>query len=212
MDCCQCQGIEDLFSEQFVSYELKQYHKKGPEKTTRLMIDALKSEGVQGLTLLDIGGGVGAIQHQLIEAGVEQATDIDASNSYLHAAMREAEQRDIVEHITFQHGNFVALAPSVPPADIVTLDRVICCYPDMPTLVSLSVERARKYYGVVFPRDIWWTRIGLKLLNFTFWVRRENFRTFVHPTQAVEAIINRSGFKRRFYHHTMVWQVIVYSR
>lgn len=212
MDCCQCRGIEDLFSEKFVTYELSQYHKKGPEKTTLWMTDALKSKGVEGLSLLDIGGGVGAIQHQLIEAGVNQATDIDASNSYLHAARREADIRGIGEQITFKHGNFVDLAASIPAADIVTLDRVICCYNDMPNLVGLSVERARKYYAVVYPRYAWWIRLGLILINFVFWLQRESFRTFAHPSQAVEKIITRAGFKQCFRRQSMIWQVVVYSR
>lgn len=82
MNCCQCNGIEDLFNEKLVSDELAEYRVKGPKKTTRMLIDALKSEGVQGLTLLDIGGGVGAVQQQLIEAGVHEATDVDAAKAY----------------------------------------------------------------------------------------------------------------------------------
>jgi hypothetical protein len=66
MNCCQCQGLETLFNEQYVTKELSRYRNKGPEKTTRLLIDALKAEGVQGMALLDIGGGVGVIQHELL--------------------------------------------------------------------------------------------------------------------------------------------------
>ena len=142
MNCCQCQGIEDLFNEQLVSKELTQYRIKGPEKTTRMMIDALKTGGIQGLSLLDIGGGVGAVQHELIEAGLKHAIDVDASKSYIHAAREEATRRGIADRVSFQHGNFVDLAAQITPADIVTLDRVVCCYPDMEKLVGLSAARA----------------------------------------------------------------------
>ena len=30
--------------------------------------------------------------------------------------------------------------------------------------------------------------------------------------EAVESLISRYGFKRKFYHSTLVWQVVVYSR
>ena len=212
MNCCQCQGIEELFSAQLVSKELANYREKGPNKTTRFLIDALKEEGIQEVSLLDIGGGVGAIQHELLDAGAQNATDVDASQAYLKAAQEEARRRGMDERIRFQHGNFVDIASQIPSADIVTLDRVICCYPDMEKLVSLSVARARKLYGLVYPRDIWWVKIGMNIMNFIFRLRKNPFQSFIHPTQAVEAIIKSSGFQPRFYRHTLVWQVVVFSR
>src|SRR3990172_7589916 len=126
MNCTQCQGIEELFSEDFVARELKRYRKRGPDKTTRMMIEALKKEQLEGLTLLDIGGGLGAIQHELLRAGVGSATDIEASWAYLNAAKTEAVRQGYAERVRYQHGNFIDVAANVPPADIVTLDRVIC--------------------------------------------------------------------------------------
>ncbi len=93
------------------------------------------------MALLDIGGGVGAIAHALLQVGARQATDIDASTAYLAAARDEAARRGLVDRMSFQHGDFVALAPTLPATDIVTLDRVICCYDNMPELVSLSAAR-----------------------------------------------------------------------
>lgn len=212
MNCCQCQGIEELFNEKLVSKELSSYRIKGPSKTTRMLTDALKKEGIQGLALLDIGGGVGAIQHDLLAAGVQNATDVDASQAYLKAAKAEAQRRGLTDRVSFQHGNFVDIAAQIPPADIVTLDRVICCYSDMENLVSRSVSRARKLYGVVYPRDLWWIKLGTRVMNFFFRLQKSPFRSFAHPTQAVEAIIHKHGFRQRFYGHTLVWQVVVYSR
>jgi ubiquinone/menaquinone biosynthesis C-methylase UbiE len=212
MNCCQCQGIEELFNEKMVSKELDHYRAKGPDKTTRMLIDAIKAEDIRRLSLLDIGGGVGAIQHALLDAGVQNATDVDASQAYIRAAAKEAQRRGVAERVVFQHGNFIDLAAQIPPADIVTLDRVICCYPDMEKLVKLSLARAGKLYGLVYPRDTWWIKIGLRILNFIFRIQKNPYRTFVHPTQAVEAIVSSSGFKQRFYSQTLVWQVVVFSR
>jgi 2-polyprenyl-3-methyl-5-hydroxy-6-metoxy-1,4-benzoquinol methylase len=212
MNCCQCQGIEDLFNEKTVSKELAQYREKGPDKTTRLMIDAIKAHAIRGYALLDIGGGVGGIQHQLLDAGVDSAVDVDASQAYLQAARKEAQRRGLSDRIHFQHGNFVDLAHTIPPAEIVTLDRVICCYPDMEMMVNLSAARAKKLYGLVYPRDTWWVRAGLAVMNIYFRLRKNPFRTFAHPTKRVEALINSHGLKRHFYHRTLVWQVVVYAR
>ncbi len=212
MNCCQCQGIEDLFNEKKATKELAQYRQKGPDKTTRLMVEALKAEGIQGDSLLDIGGGVGAVQHELLNAGLRNATDIDASYAYLTAARTEAQRLGLEDRISFQHGNFVELAGQVPPADVITLDRVICCYPDMEKLVGLSAARAKKLYGLVYPRDGWWMKIGVAVLNLLFWLQRKPFRSFVHSTKAVDALVRSSGLKRRFYSRTFFWQVVVYAR
>jgi magnesium-protoporphyrin O-methyltransferase len=213
MYCCgQCQGIEELFSEEMVSKELARYRQKGPNKTTRMLLEAIKKEGVAGLTLLDIGAGVGAIQHALLEAGVEQATDVDASSAYLDATRSEAQRRGLAERVDYHHGDFVDLAAEIEPADIVTLDRVICCYHNMEKLVGLSAARAKKVYGVVYPRDQWWAKLGIRMLNFFFRLQKNPYRSFVHPTQAVEAVIERNGLRRHSYAQTPVWQVVVYIR
>lgn len=212
MNCCQCQGIEELFSQQYVNNELSRYRLKGPDKTTRMLTEAIKEGGVEGLTLLDIGGGVGAIQHELLASGVDQATDVEASAAYIEAAREEAQQRRLADRVNFKHGNFVDLAADIQPADIVTLDRVVCCYNDMERLVSLSAERARKFYGLVYPRDTWWVKIGLAAENLYYRIRRSHYRPYVHSTEAVEALVTSRGLKRRSYRQTMVWQVVVYTR
>jgi magnesium-protoporphyrin O-methyltransferase len=212
MNCCQIQGLEDLFNEKLVSSELDQYHRKGPAKTTRLLVDAIRRQGIQGLKLLDIGGGIGAIQHLLVASGVQQATDVDASQSYIDAARGEAHRLGIASQVHFEHGNFVDIAPRLPAADIVTLDRVICCYPDMDELVKRSLEKANRLYGLVYPRDTWWARLGIRVLNLVFRLRRSPYRSYVHSSQAVEALIYSRGFTRQYYRQTLVWQVAVYGK
>lgn len=212
MNCCQCQGIEEVFSQSYVTRELSRYRLKGPIKTTRMLLEAIKKVGVDGLTLLDIGGGVGAVQHELLEAGVKDAIDVDASSAYIQAARDEAQRRGLAERVSYHYGNFVNLAADIDPADIVTLDRVICCYDDMEKLVKLSAGRARKLYGVVYPRDTWWIKIGLAVGNLISRLQRSPYRAFAHPSEAVEALVNSLGLKRSSYRRTLVWQVVVYTR
>jgi magnesium-protoporphyrin O-methyltransferase len=177
-----------------------------------MLIDALKAEGVQKMTLLDIGGGVGAIQHELLRAGASFVTYADASTAYLAAAREEAQRQGYADLVSFRHGDFVELATGIEPADIVTLDRVICCYHDMRALVGLSSERARKYYGAVFPRDTWCLKIGFAIANLVLRIQRNPFRIFLHPTRGVDAILRGNGLAQRFYRQTLFWQVVVYAR
>ncbi|UCC73007.1 MAG: methyltransferase domain-containing protein [Gemmatimonadota bacterium] len=82
---------------------------------------------MEGATLLDIGGGVGVIQHELLDAGARGATGVEAVPRYLAAARGEAERRGHAERVDLVLGDFVELAGAIEPADMVTLDRVICC-------------------------------------------------------------------------------------
>jgi magnesium-protoporphyrin O-methyltransferase len=212
MSCPHCQGAEKIFDQRTAERDLKAYRTRGPGTTTRLLIEALKAAGIANRTLLDIGGGIGAIQHELLKGGVRSATAIDASPAYLNAAKQEAERQGHAGRVAYYQGDFVALAPQLPEADIVSLEKVICCYPDMRALVGLSSARAGKLYGVVFPRDSWWMRLGGLVVNFFLGLQRSAFRFFVHPTEAIEAVVRANGLERRYYHKTLFWQVIVYTR
>jgi magnesium-protoporphyrin O-methyltransferase len=212
MSCCQCQGIETFFDNKNATKELRQYREKGPDKTTRMLIEALEAEGVGRKTLLDIGGGIGAIQHELLAVGVSSATSVEASPAYIEVAKEETERQGRIDLVSYHYGNFVDLATDIAPADIVTLDRVICCYDDMQALVGLSSARANKLYGAVYPRDTWWTKIGFAIINFGLRVRGNPFRIFVHSTGAVDGLVRDNGLERRFYQKTAMWQVVVYAR
>ncbi len=212
MPCSQCCGFETQFNRKLAAGDLRKYRKHGPVRTAQMLIDALRAEGVEGLTLLDIGGGVGALQHELLKAGVEHATGVDASAAYLDAVVEEAERQGHTDRVRHRHGDFVEVAAALDPAGVVTLDRVICCYPDMEALVGLSAQRAQRLYGVVYPRRTWWTRLGFTLINGIQRLRRRSFRAFLHSPDAVDALIRAEGLTRRFYGTTFMWQVVVYGR
>jgi magnesium-protoporphyrin O-methyltransferase len=212
MGCCQCQGIENMFDKKSAKRELKRYLKKGPSKTTSMLLDAIHEKGVQGLDFLDIGGGIGAIQYDLIKAGASSGTSIEASSAYIDAVNYETLQNDLVERVSFKHGDFTTMASDVDSADIVTLDKVICCYDDMSELVGLSSKLARKIYAVIYPRDVWWTKLGFLMVNFYSRIKGSSFRTFIHPTKKVEEIIFGNGLRRNYYATTLVWQVAIFTR
>jgi magnesium-protoporphyrin O-methyltransferase len=112
----------------------------------------------------------------------------------------------------YVEGDFVDASGEVDAADLVTLDRVVCCYPDMPALVDASASRARRAYGLVYPRDTAAARVALRLLNLVLWMSRNPFRAFVHPTEAVEARVRSHGFERSYHARWTIWQVAVFTR
>lgn len=213
MVCPHCEGADEVFGYGYAKRDLKAYREKGASKTTNVMLGALRDWGVTGKTLLDIGGGIGAIQHELIASGLQSAVDVDASQAYITMATQEAERRGHREKIEFKHGDFVQLAPDLNPADIVTLDRVVCCYPDMHALIDLSSKLAQQAYALVYPRDNFLTRNGIHLLNFfAFRLSGNPFRTYIHDTEAVDKIIRGNGLERVLHKNVGFWQVFVYQR
>ena len=161
---------------------------------------------------MDIGGGVGVIQHELLKAGIRGAVGVDASSAYIKAVEEEAERLGHGDRISSHFGDFGEVAEEIQPADIGTLDRVICCYHDLDGLVGLSTERATSLYGVVYPRDTWPVKAAFGLINLYLRLTRKPFRVFVHPTPVVDALVRRSGLQQRYYSKTLVWQVVLYSR
>jgi magnesium-protoporphyrin O-methyltransferase len=213
MKCCaQCDHADKWFDDKYARDDLEAYRQHGPSKPTQLLIDQLVQQGVQDMTLLDIGGGVGAIQHELIKSGVRSVTGVDASKAFIGAARHEAERQGYADRVQYQVGDFVKLAHAIEPADIVTLDRVVCCYPDMPALVGESAARARHYYALVFPRDALIYRAVTVALNSFERLSREPFFFFVHPTARVDRLICEQGFEKLFHRKLLIWQVLIYQR
>lgn len=212
MNCCQRQGIESEFNEKYVKKDLKRYRKKGIGKTTRWLIEAIQSAGIKESTLLDIGGGIGAIQHQLLRDGVQSASAVEISPAYLAAAKEEAGRIGLEDRIRFYRGDFIELAPDIPVADIVTLNRVICCYPHMHDLVKLSADKAGKLLALVYPRNTPLIRIVSFIGIIYLWFRRSSFRFYVHSPNAVHEKIIDNSFNQIFYRKSLIWQVVVYER
>lgn len=211
MPSCQCEGLERETAT-WVDEDLALYKRGKPANTTRMLIDTLLDLGVQGRSLLDVGGGIGLIQIELLGAGARAAISVEASAAYLRAAAEEARRAGVQDRITYLHGDFVQLAASTRDADIVTLDRVICCYDDVRRLVSLSASKARKLYAAVYPRSTWWVRVPLFFENLGYRLRGSPFRAFVHPTELVDQLIREAGFSQAFRRQTFMWQVVVYQR
>lgn len=212
MPCDQCRGIDQVFDDGDVAKDLKNYRKKGPAKTTLMLVDAIEKAGVEGKSVLDIGGGVGAIPHRLLDAGAVNAVGVDASKAYVQVAHEEARRLGLSDRIRTDYGNFVEMAPEVELADVVTLDKVICCFDDVEMLIRLSAERAGELYGLVYPRDNWISRTFFKATNLFFWLKRSQFRVFVRPAETVDALVRKSGLSPLVSERTLVWHVVLYKR
>lgn len=214
--CCATSLATDLesgFGARDVADDLAAYRRNGLGADQRKLLGALVADGVDGKAVLDIGGGIGAIHHDLILAGARSITDVDGSSAYIAAAQAEAARQGISDRIAYQHGDFVELAEGIERADVVILLRVLCCYPDMPALVRASARRARQSYGVIYPRSTWWMRAA----GVVYGVLRSRTGLllgpgYVHAERDVDAAIREEGFALVANDETWLWRIALYRR
>lgn len=212
---CAC-SIGNEFGDAAAARDLKSYRRSGPGRTTRWLLEGLIGDrpcaGGIGQTVLDIGAGVGAVHLALLRAGAATAVDVDGSPAFVAVARQEASRQCVADRVDYAIGDFVELAPSIEVADLVSLDRVVCCYPDMRALVGLSVARARRRYGLVYPRDSLWIRAGVRVLNLFMRLARQRTRAWIHRTAEVDSIVRGAGFVPCFKRSGLFWQAVVYER
>jgi magnesium-protoporphyrin O-methyltransferase len=214
-DCCDegcCPGYDEEFGAAAARGALDTLRRDGPRRDSADLIAALADGGVEGYTVLDIGAGVGAIHLALLEAGAATAVDVDASSAYVAAARQEAARRGLAERVTHHVGDFVAIAPTLPVADLVALDRVVCCYGDVDGLLSSAARLARRRLGLVYPVDRWWMRLAIRLENLWFSLRRRAFRSYVHAPAVVDRLVTEQGLQPVVRRGGLVWQLVVYER
>jgi len=212
VDCCSTEVLEQQFDPRLAAAELRRYRRRGPGRTARLLLLGLRAHLPPQATLLDVGGGIGALHHELLDYGVARACEVEPSAAFLQAAEEEARRRGHVGRVEFIHADIRQAAATVPDADIVTLDRVVCCDPDYEQVLQLSLGKARQLFAYSYPRHWLGVRAVVGLQNTLRRLRRTNFRVFVHPPERMESIIRAYGFSSAFRARTLVWQVGVYTR
>jgi magnesium-protoporphyrin O-methyltransferase len=211
-DCCSPKGYRWVFSERSARAEAKRYRRKGLDSTSRRIVDFLKTQGVEGKTVLEVGGGIGAIQIELLKAGAARALSVELTPTYEEAAaglLREAELSDRVERRVM---DFAEAADQVDGADVVIMNRVICCYPDMPRLAGAAADHARQLLVMSFPRKTWWMYVGLKVSNFLLWTTRREFHIFLHPPKKIIATSEQHGLEPVLDQQGLVWKVAALRR
>jgi SAM-dependent methyltransferase len=207
-----CCGIDGTFDSRIARRDLERYRRRGPSPSTQQLLNAIRDASFPGATVLDVGGGIGTIAHELLGTGAERATVVDASTAYLSVAREEADRRQVSARLQLIQGDFVTLMGGVPQADIVTLDKVVCCYPSMEQLIAASTERAARFYGIVYPRDRWWVRLWTAAKNAIRRLRGSAFRVYIFPNARIASAIKHAGFVLRRQTRGFVWVVELYER
>jgi magnesium-protoporphyrin O-methyltransferase len=213
--CCG-EGIpscEHVFDRKTADDDLRRLRRNGPPWASRELIDDLAAGvDLEGATVLDIGAGVGAVHLGLLERGAASAVDVDGSGAYLAAAREEAARRGLGDRVRHVLGDVTAMAPTLQPADLVALDRVVCCYGDAAALLAAAAALARRRLGLVYPRDRWWMRAAAALGNAVMFRRSAGYRMHIHRAGALAGILREAGFVPLAGRDGRIWRVEAWER
>jgi magnesium-protoporphyrin O-methyltransferase len=213
---CSCCSFGDAAEQQFTTEkaakEIRRYRRKGPGRTTRLLRDGLAKAGLTTGALIDVGAGLGILTLELLDRGISRAVVVDASSAYLAAASEEAARRGRSTSIQFVRGDLLAVTNQLPRSTVVTLDRVVFCYPFYESLLGQALRHADRGFAFSYPRDRWYVRIGVWLENAMRRGKGNPFRTFVHPVARMERLIEQAGFELVSRRCTPAWSADVFVK
>ena len=161
--------------------------------------------------MLEVGGGVGAIELDLLAAGAQSATNVELSGEYEEEAEKLLAERGLTERVDRRVGDFVA--EPVDPHDVVVMHRVVCCYPDVDRLVGVAAASTRRRMLLTYPRERPWTRAGIGAINFFMRISGSDFRAFVHPVARMKAAAQREGLTLASREQPgLIWENAAYER
>jgi magnesium-protoporphyrin O-methyltransferase len=213
VSCCQPpSGYSRLFSKRTARRDAKRYRRDGLDDTAEQMVTFLRERGVEGASVLEIGGGVGAVQLELLKAGAARTTNLELSPDYEEAAGDLARELGVEGRVERRLGDVVQEPDLAGGADAVVMHRVVCCYPDYDALVGAASERAQRFLVMSFPRPRRAVRTLFGALNVVARLLRWEYRTWVHPPEAMIAVAERRGLSLAEESRGRLWQVAALER
>ena len=214
-DCCAVGGegadrYEPVFTDRFAERIARRYAKNGLTPPERCIVDYLADDvGLEGASVLEIGGGIGEIQVELIKRGAAASMNLELSSAYETVAGRVAAESGTAHAMTRRVGIDLALHPdAVDVADVVILHRVVCCYPDATRLLSAAAGRARRAVVFTHPPRTLLSRFAVTSGNLLMRLQRRSYRGYVHSPDAMVAVLERNGFEARYHQRAGSWRVV----
>jgi hypothetical protein len=211
-NCCDPRGCDRFFGPRVAGRVARRYRRRGLDKTARRMVGFLEEAGVEGDTLLEVGGGVGELQIELLKRGAERSVNLELSPAYEREAERLLGEAGLAGRVRRRLHDIAVDPDTVEPADVVILHRVVCCYPDYERLLGAAAAHARRLLVFSYPRRNAVSRLFVAAQNIGLRIRRREFRVFAHPPSAMLAVLRDRGLDATFAHSGIAWQVTGLAR
>ena len=201
-----------MFGGSTATKEAEAYRKAGRPKRIRTILNYLETRGIQGASIVDIGFGIGSTHLELLKLGAGQVIGFEIVEPYIRQAEKLAVESGFVTRVDYRLGDFTCDHSDIVSADIVILDRSVCCYPDMRGLVQPSADIAGRFYVLILPVENLVSRLVVCIANLVMWLRRTDFRVFIHPQTHIDRVLQKSGLHPIIQDRSGVWKAIIYER
>jgi hypothetical protein len=193
---CSCCSYNAVFDAKQARRDARRYRRKGLDRAARRLVSYLTRRGVAGDAVLEVGGGVGAIQLELLKAGAAHTTNVELSAGYDGAAAELLADAQLEASVDRRLGDFVAIAGELESADDVVLHRVVCCYGDVDALVGAAAQRARCNLVLTYPPDNAVAKAAAAAFNLFLRLRGSEFRTYIWPIARITHAAEAQGLTR----------------
>jgi 16S rRNA G966 N2-methylase RsmD len=211
-DCCDRTGYQTVFSDRFARRVARMYCRRGLDRTQRRLVTFLTERGIEHAAVLEIGGGVGEIQIELLSRGARKATNLEISRNYEPEAAALLERFGMVDRVQRRFVDIATSPNAVEPADVVVLHRVVCCYPDYERLLSAAAGHAKRLLVYSHPPRNSLIRMIISCENLLHRLRGSDFRAFVHPPAAMIKTAEAQGMSVSYRHRGVSWHVVGLER
>ncbi len=208
-DCC-APAYREVFGDRAARRDARRYRRRGLDAVARWLADEIRARGVDGATVLEIGGGLGALHLELLRSGAAHAVNVEISPDWEREAAALAREHDVEDRVERRIGDALDEADALAAADVVVMNRVVCCHPDGDALMALGAERARRVLAVSFPRDRALVRGWTRVANLWLRLRGIDFRSFVHSERLLEDVAERNGLRPASERRGTVWRAVVF--
>jgi hypothetical protein len=195
-----------MFSRRAARRSLERYRRKGLDSLERRMLASIPPEQIAGASVLDIGGGVGAMQAELLGAGAAHGEVVELVAAYEPYARELARETGIEGRTTFRVADLLEDPAAATPAEVVVLNRVVCCSPDGVALTGVAARLAERSLVLSFPRDRPLVRLGLRAINGLQWAMGRSFRVFCHRPASLFAAAQNEGLRLVEQGHGRLWE------
>lgn len=210
-DCCNPSGYGSIFGDKKARRDLRKYDRKGIDRTSTRAVNYLASRGLEGRSVLEVGGGIGALSVELLKAGADRAVNVELSPEYEGVATFLLEREGLANKVQRRLGDFVDVGTDLE-ADDVVMNRVICCYADMRRLMGVALDSSRRFVAASYPRYRLGLRIAFGLANFYCRMRGIEFSPVLHSPNDIEAAARNAGFRVVFQAQDFIWRGTVFER
>lgn len=200
-----------FFNRKVARIWLRRYRRRGLQRSARGLVRL--AGDVDGASVLEVGGGLGTLGLELLEAGAARVTNIELSSGFEDAAAELLAEKGLADRVERRVDDFVLVAGELPRHDVVVLHRVVCCYPDADGMVAASAALTGRELLLTYPRERPFLRTGFGLANVWLRLRRCGFRVYLHPVAAIDAAAEREGLTLAAREpQDMVWENAAFAR